>query len=100
MFSSNRVWLVTGTSLGFGKAYIEVLLSKGYNVAATTRTKAIIEAEFGKESEHFLPLNLNVKNKEDVVRVVSEVKLKFGRIDCLINNAGYALVGFVEEVDE
>jgi len=96
----NKVWFITGTSRGFGKIWAKAALKRGDKVAATARNtdslKDLVE-EFG---ENILPINLDVNNKQDGIEAVNRTKEHFGKIDVLINNAGYGLFGAIEENSE
>ncbi|UEG51897.1 SDR family oxidoreductase [Mucilaginibacter daejeonensis] len=94
---TERVWFVTGASKGLGADLVKQLLADGYQVAATSRKKeALIEA-IG-EHENFLPLNMDVTNDNDVKMVIGQVVNRFGRIDVIVNNAGFSQIGAVEEL--
>lgn len=96
----SKTVLITGASKGFGKAWTEALLAKGYQVAATARNTdslANLKAQYG---DAILPLKLDVNNRSESFAVVEKVQKHFGTIDILINNAGYALNGAVEEATE
>ncbi|RED22617.1 NADP-dependent 3-hydroxy acid dehydrogenase YdfG [Flavobacterium cutihirudinis] len=96
----SKTVLITGASKGFGKAWTEAFLEKGYKVAATARnidTLADLKAQYG---DAILPLKLDVNNRSESFAVVEKVQKHFGTIDILINNAGYALNGAVEEATE
>lgn len=96
----SKTVLITGASKGFGKAWTEAFLAKGYKVAATARnidTLADLKAQYG---DAILPLKLDVNNRSESFAVVEKVQKHFGTIDILINNAGYALNGAVEEATE
>ena len=97
-----QVWYITAASGGLGLALAKYLLEKGEKVAGTSRTLKNIEDKLGKESENFLPLELKFdKNMaKNIAANFKAVKRKFGRLDNVVNNAGYALMGFVEEVSE
>ena len=86
---NKKVWFVTGCSKGLGHALVNELLEQGYMVSATSRNKqALIEA-FGNESEQFLPLSMNLADEESVKTALKKTVLKFGRVDVVVNNAGY-----------
>ena len=92
--------LISGASKGFGRAWTEAFLAKGYKVAATARnidTLADLKAQYG---DAILPLTLDVNNRSESFALVEKVQQHFGTIDILINNAGYALNGAVEEASE
>lgn len=97
-----QIWYITGGSGGLGLALAKYALSKGDKVAVTSRKIANLEAKFGKESENFLPLKLTFEKnlQKQIVQNVAAIKRKFGRLDNVVNNAGYGLGGFVEEVSE
>jgi len=96
----SKTILISGASKGFGKIWAETFLAKGYKVAATARnidTLADLKAQYG---DAILPLTLDVNKRDDSFALVEKVKQHFGTIDILINNAGYALNGAVEEASE
>lgn len=101
---NQQSWYITGASGGLGFALAKYLLSKGDKVALTSRKKGNLEAKFGEfaKSENFLALTLTFDKNIDkqVAQNIAEVKRKFGRLDNVVNNAGYGLGGFVEEVSE
>ena len=96
----SKTILITGASKGFGRAWTEAFLNKGYQVAATARNidaLADLKAQYG---EAILTLKLDVNNREESFAAAQKVQQHFGQIDILINNAGYALNGAVEETSE
>lgn len=94
---TEKVWFVTGASKGLGADLIQRLLSEGYRVAATSRKKQALIHLVG-EQENFLPLTMDVTSNEEVRRAVKEVIERFGRIDVVVNNAGYSQIGAIEEL--
>ncbi len=96
----SKTILITGASKGFGKAWTEAFLEKGYQVAAAARNVATLNDLKAKYGDAILPLTLDVNKREDSFAVVEKVRQHFGRIDILVNNAGYALNGAVEEASE
>ncbi|MBD5165231.1 MAG: SDR family oxidoreductase [Helicobacter sp.] len=98
----NQVWYITGASGGLGLELAKYLLEKGDKVAATSRKLANLEDKLGKESENFLPLQLRFDKglNAQIAQNLAAVQQKFGRLDNVVNNAGYGLLGFVEEVSE
>jgi len=95
-----KTWFITGASRGFGRIWAEAALSRGDKVAATARNLsdfADLKQRFG---DAVLPLALDVTDAGQVRRVVAEAHARFGRLDVILNNAGYALVGTVEEASE
>ena len=97
---TQQTWLITATTGGLGLALAKHLLDKGEYVAGTSRSKARLESILGKESEHWLPLELDFTSdlQAHSKAIIAQVYEKFGRLDNLVNNAGYGLLGFVEEV--
>ncbi|WP_426478922.1 SDR family NAD(P)-dependent oxidoreductase [Chryseobacterium sp. CBSDS_008] len=96
----SKTVLITGASKGFGKTWAEAFLAKGYKVAATARNVETLNDLKDKYGDSMLPLTLDVDKREESLAVVQKVQQHFGSIDILINNAGYALTGAVEETNE
>ncbi|GAA3767999.1 SDR family NAD(P)-dependent oxidoreductase [Flavobacterium ginsengiterrae] len=96
----SKTILITGASKGFGKTWAEAFLAKGYKVAATARNVETLKDLKEKYGESVLTLKLDVDNREESLEVVQKVKNHFGTIDILINNAGYALTGAIEEATQ
>lgn len=97
MNTEKKVWFITGVSRGLGKVIAEQVLKRGDLVIGTTRDgKSNIEAAEG--TFHVLPLD--VTDKMQVVTAVRKAQQIFGRIDVLVNNAGYGLFGVVEEINQ
>lgn len=97
---SKKVWLVTGCSKGLGKALVEELIAQGYPVAGTSRSKESLEKNIGAESDLFLPLSMNVKDEADVKKAIAQATEKFGRIDVVVNNAGFTHLATIEEMSD
>ncbi|WP_437805996.1 oxidoreductase [Sorangium sp. So ce1078] len=91
-----RVWLVTGASRGFGAEITKAALAAGGAVVATARDPGRITERFGT-SEALLPIALDVTDERSVAAAVETAIARFGRIDVLVNNAGYGVMGAVEE---
>jgi NADP-dependent 3-hydroxy acid dehydrogenase YdfG len=96
--SENKVWFITGTSSGFGRELAEQILAKGEKVVATARKPEVLQDLIEKYPETARAIKLDVTNETDVKNAISETIKEFGRIDVLVNNAGYAIVGAIEEV--
>lgn len=98
--SEPKVWFITGTSRGFGRIWTEAALKRGDKVVATARNIAAIDDFNEKYGENVLTLTLDVTNRGEVDSAVKRAHAHFGRIDVLVNNAGYSLVGTIEEASE
>lgn len=96
--SEKKVWFITGTSSGFGRALAEAVLAKGERVVATARKPEVLRDLIEKYPGAARAVKLDVTNTEDAKNAIREAVREFGRIDVLVNNAGYALVGAIEEV--
>jgi len=94
---AGKVWFITGSSRGFGRVWTEAALKRGDKVAATARKLAAIADLKAKYGENVLTLELDVTNPEQVKSVVAQAHAHFGRLDIVLNNAGYSLVGTIEE---
>ena len=92
--------LITGASRGFGRIWAEAFLKRGDNVAITARNPEALKPMIEKYGESVLALPLDVNKSGEAFEVVQKVQKHFGRIDILINNAGYGLFGAVEESTE
>jgi NADP-dependent 3-hydroxy acid dehydrogenase YdfG len=92
-----KVWFITGTSRGFGSVWAEAALKRGDKVAATARKLESIAGLKEKYGENVLTLELDVTKPEQVKAAVAQAHAHFGRLDIVLNNAGYSLVGTIEE---
>lgn len=97
MGTNNKVWFITGASKGFGLALVKLLLSNGNRVAATSRNKSSIENILGT-SPNLLALTIDITNESEVKKAIDKTIETFGKIDIAVNNAGYMLLGSLEEV--
>ena len=94
------VWLITGCSTGFGKELAKNVLARGWRAVVTARKLEQIQdlvAEFG---ELALALALDVTKPEQVAEAVKQAEARFGRIDVLMNNAGYGYLAAIEEGED
>jgi NAD(P)-dependent dehydrogenase (short-subunit alcohol dehydrogenase family) len=91
-----KTWFITGASRGFGALVTERALARGDAVVATARNPQAIIDRFG-EHPNLLGLTLDVSNEQQAVAAARAAIDRFGRIDILLNNAGFGLMGAVEE---
>ena len=96
--NGNRVWLITGTSSGFGRAVAEAALDRGDRVVATARDPGQLSDLAADEGVHAIALD--VTDPEQRLSAVDQAIERFGRIDVLVNNAGRTQVGAVEETTD
>ena len=97
---NKKIWFVTGASKGLGLALVKRLLNEGYRVAATSRNLSDLSKAVDTHSDQFLPLAVNIKNEESVQEAIELTISTFGKIDVVVNNAGYGLVGGLEELTD
>ena len=96
---TNKVWLVTGASKGLGLSLVKKLLQEGYQVAATSRSAESLVKEVGTNG-NFLPMEVNLTDEASVNNAIAKTVKTFGRIDVVVNNAGYGQLGTIEELTD
>ena len=96
---TNKVWFVTGASKGLGLTLVKELLANDYKVAATSRSKKALKEAVG-ETANFLPLEMDITSDSDVSKAITATVSHFGSLDVVVNNAGYGLIGTVEELSD
>jgi NAD(P)-dependent dehydrogenase (short-subunit alcohol dehydrogenase family) len=96
----NQVWFITGTSTGFGRAIAEEALTRGDAVVAAARKLEDIADLVSRAPDRVLAVKLDVTRESDIRDAVAAALARFGRIDVLVNSAGYAIVGAVEETPD
>jgi NAD(P)-dependent dehydrogenase (short-subunit alcohol dehydrogenase family) len=94
------VWLITGCSTGFGRELAQRILQRGWRAVVTARNVAQVSDLTGSAGDRALALALDVTQPDQIAAAVKAAKEKFGRIDVLVNNAGYGYQSTVEEGDE
>jgi NAD(P)-dependent dehydrogenase (short-subunit alcohol dehydrogenase family) len=95
-----NIWFITGASQGFGLYLTQLLLSNGDKVAATTRDVDRLLNNFNEHPEQLLPLKLDVTSDQAVKQAINKTVETLGGLDVLVNNAGYSLVGSMEEMTD
>jgi NAD(P)-dependent dehydrogenase (short-subunit alcohol dehydrogenase family) len=95
-----KIWFITGTSRGFGREWAIAALDRGDKVAATARDTATLDDLVAKYGDAILPIKLDVTDREADFAAVRQAHDHFGRLDIVVNNAGYGHFGMVEEVSE
>jgi NAD(P)-dependent dehydrogenase (short-subunit alcohol dehydrogenase family) len=97
--SKTKIWFITGASRGFGRIWTEAVLKRGDQVAATARDLKSLSSLVSQYGEAALPLQLDVTDHGAVVAAVNRAHSHFGRLDVVLSNAGYALMGALEEAE-
>jgi molybdate transport system substrate-binding protein len=95
-----KTWFITGASRGFGRIWAEAALKRGDKVTATARKLEDVADLKDCFGDAVLPLALDVTNPEQVPQVVQQAYKQFGKLDVLVNNAGYSLLAAVEEASD
>ena len=97
---SEKIWFITGTSRGFGREWAIAALDRGDRVAATARNTDGLAELVKQYGDAILPITLDVTDKKAATAAVVQAHEHFGRLDIVINNAGFGHFGFVEEITE
>ena len=95
-----KIWFITGTSRGFGREWAIAALDRGDKVAATARNTATLDDLAAKYGDAILPIQLDVTDRAADLAAVRLAHEHFGRLDIVVNNAGYGQFGMVEEISE
>jgi NAD(P)-dependent dehydrogenase (short-subunit alcohol dehydrogenase family) len=96
----SKTWLITGTSRGFGREWAIAALERGDRVAATARDVSSLDDLVAAHGDSILPIELDVTDREADFAAVAQAHEHFGRLDVVVNNAGYGQFGMVEELTE
>ena len=97
---TEKVWFITGTSRGFGREWAIAALERGDSVAATARDTTTLTDLVDKFGDAILPIQLDVTDRAADFAAIKQAHDRFGRLDVVVNNAGYGQFGFVEELSE
>ncbi|GAB2655548.1 SDR family oxidoreductase [Gordonia jinhuaensis] len=97
---SEKTWFITGTSRGFGREWATAALERGDRVAATARDVSSLNDLVERFGEAILPIELDVTDRAADFAAVGRAYAYFGRLDVVVNNAGYGQFGFIEELSE
>lgn len=98
--NTKQVWFITGASKGFGLELVNQLLEQGHQVAATSRNMEELRRAVNTESTDFLPLAVDLATESSVGKAIQATIEQFGRIDVVVNNAGYGQLGSLEELTD
>ena len=98
--SKGKVWFITGASKGMGFEVTKTVLANGDKVIAVSRNVQELTNNLGGASQNLLPLKVDITNETEVKRAIEEGIEVFGHIDVVLNNAGYYLVGSMEEISD
>lgn len=96
----SKFWFVTGASRGLGREWCIAALERGDSVAATARDVAALDDLVALHGERVMPITLDVTNRPACFRAVDAAVEHFGRLDVVVNNAGFGQFGLVEELSE
>ena len=96
----SKIWFITGTSRGFGREWTIAALERGDSVAATARDTATLDDLVERFGDALLPIKLDVTDRPAAFAAVARAHERFGRLDIVINNAGYGQFGMIEELSE
>ncbi len=97
---ASKTWFITGTSRGFGREWASAALERGDRVAGTARDPSTLDDLAREHGDALLPMALDVTDRVAVFEAVRRAHEHFGRLDVVVNNAGYGQFGMVEELSE
>jgi NAD(P)-dependent dehydrogenase (short-subunit alcohol dehydrogenase family) len=100
MSAQGKVWFITGTSSGFGRSIAEEAIARGERVVATAREPAVVDDLVARAPERVHAVRLDVTKPLEIESAVTSALRRFGAVDVLVNNAGFSIVGAVEETSE
>jgi NAD(P)-dependent dehydrogenase (short-subunit alcohol dehydrogenase family) len=94
---NSLVWFITGTSNGFGRELVREALCRGDSVIATSRNPQKVAEAFAGHKDRLLAMGMDLGNGDQITKAVDAGISRFGKVDVLVNNAGYGFIGAVEE---
>lgn len=97
---TSKVWFITGSSRGLGRAWAQAALERGDKVVAAARSMEALQPLVAKYGDAILPVTLDVTDRDAVFAAMDAAIARFGRLDVIASNAGYALFGTIEESSE
>lgn len=100
MVGNDPVWFITGCSTGFGRELAELILARGGRAVVTARDPATLQDLIAAHGDRTLALRLDVTKPDQIAVAVRDAEHRFGRIDVLVNNAGYGYLTAFEEGDD
>jgi NAD(P)-dependent dehydrogenase (short-subunit alcohol dehydrogenase family) len=100
MNSSPKVWFITGTSSGFGRSLAEEVLHRGESVVATARDPRSLDELVALAPDRVLAVRLDVTHPAQIQPAIDDALQRFRRVDVVVNNAGFSMVGAVEETSD
>jgi NAD(P)-dependent dehydrogenase (short-subunit alcohol dehydrogenase family) len=100
MLNNNPVWFITGCSTGFGRELAQRVLARGWRAVMTARNPATLDELLVGHEDNALALKLDVDDNAQIIAAVKAAEARFGRIDVLVNNAGYGYLAAIEEGED
>lgn len=100
MNNTDKVWLITGSSTGLGRALAQAVLERGYHLVATARQPEQLKELNDRYPDRVTTIALDVTNAQSIQQAIEAALNAYNRIDVLVNNAGYGTVGAIEEVND
>ncbi len=98
--NKQKIWFVTGASKGIWLLLTKLLLDKGEKVAATSRNSNQLKQSVGIENDNFLPIELDITNREEIKQAINKTVEYFRGLDVAVNNAGFSFIGSIEELTD